>query len=70
MRRSTWLAGLMLSSMTACDTLAPAQSDSLCLATRPIYLSEGAIQALQPYRPERQAIAVHNLTWERACRPP
>lgn len=53
--------------MTGCEHLAPAASDSLCLATRPIYLSEGAIRALTPYRAERERIAAHNLTWERSC---
>jgi hypothetical protein len=42
-------------------------ADTLCVATRPIYLEEGAIAALAPHRPARLAIATHNAVWEQRC---
>ncbi len=38
-----------------------------CLAYQPIYLSEGAIAALAPFRADREQIAVHNRVWEQRC---
>jgi hypothetical protein len=38
-----------------------------CLAYQPIYLSEGAIVALAPFRDDRVQIATHNRTWELRC---
>lgn len=55
-----------IAPLLGCTTPA---TDSLCLATRPIWLSEPAIAALAPHRAEREAIAVHNRTWTTVCRP-
>jgi hypothetical protein len=71
-RRATWLAPLMLLSTTGCAGLlsgtAPSPAPRAdCLAYQPIYLSEGAIAALAPFRDDRVQIATHNRTWEARC---
>lgn len=59
------LIGAVLLLLGGCST--PPAPDSACTAFAPIYLSEGAIEALQSYRPEREEIASHNRTWEALC---
>jgi len=58
------LSCALLALLGGCSTPAP---DSVCLATRPIWLGEPAIRALAPFRAEREAIAAHNRTWTALC---
>jgi hypothetical protein len=51
--------------MTSCAT----PSVDGCASFPPIYLSEGAIQALKPYRADKEKIAAHNETYGRLCPP-
>ena len=58
---------MTLLSMTAC---VPRPDAEACTAFAPVYLSEGAIEALLPFRSEREQLATHNRTWERVCTQP
>lgn len=60
------LATAMTSSMIGCGPRPVAG----CASFEPIYLSEGAISALRPYRADREKIAAHNETYERLCPSP
>ena len=62
------LALLTTISTTSCAPPAPAPvADTACSAFGPIYLSEGAITALRPYRADRERIAGHNDAWRTIC---
>lgn len=45
----------------------PTVINNACVSFDPIYLSEGAISALRPFRADREKIAAHNRTWESQC---
>ena len=71
-RKRTRLALALLATMTMLLTSACAGrttvADTSCAAFQPIYLSDGAITALRPFRSDRLSIASHNAAWERLCR--
>lgn len=58
---------LLAVAIAGCASAPPV--DTLCAATRPIYLSDSAIAALAAHRDARAAIAGHNAVWERRCLP-
>ena len=62
---------LTMISTTSCGLL-PSGSQPVkpeCVGDAPIYLSEGAIAALKPFRLDRELIAKHNSYWEDRCEP-
>lgn len=60
-------AALALLAALAVSACANSATDTLCVAARPIYLTDEAIAALAPHRAAREAIAAHNTSWEARC---
>ena len=73
LRKPTRLALALLAMTTMLLTSACARpiavADTSCTAFQPIYLSDGAITALRPFRADRLAIAQFNAAWQRLCEP-